>query len=144
MGLHDGAIVQDALSVTVQLLRGAQEHRLQHLGAVICGHWCDPSLLRPSFDSRALNWLYTELLGYEVNRAMSREPIAVNRLKTKPVSSIFDEDELHAIDEWRRAQIDLPSRSEAIRRLVKTGIQTTGRKRATKEMGGPSSRGRLR
>jgi hypothetical protein len=30
----------------------------------------------------------------------------------------FDDDQLAAIDEWRRKQPDLPTRSEAIRRIV--------------------------
>jgi hypothetical protein len=30
----------------------------------------------------------------------------------------IDPDQLQAIDEWRRVQPDLPSRSEAIRRLI--------------------------
>jgi hypothetical protein len=32
-------------------------------------------------------------------------------------------DEVGAIDEWRRLQTDLPSRSEAIRRLVELGLK---------------------
>jgi len=32
-------------------------------------------------------------------------------------------DEVGAIDEWRRRQTDLPSRSEAIRRLVELGLK---------------------
>jgi hypothetical protein len=31
--------------------------------------------------------------------------------------------EVHAIDEWRRKQRDLPSRSEAVRRLVAAGLK---------------------
>lgn len=30
---------------------------------------------------------------------------------------------LRALDEWRRKQEDLPSRSEAVRRLVEAGVQ---------------------
>jgi hypothetical protein len=33
-------------------------------------------------------------------------------------------DDVGAIDEWRRRQADLPSRSEAIRRLVQLGLKT--------------------
>jgi metal-responsive CopG/Arc/MetJ family transcriptional regulator len=36
------------------------------------------------------------------------------------------EDFLHRLDEWRRAQPDLPGRSEAIRRLVTEGIERAG------------------
>jgi len=32
-------------------------------------------------------------------------------------------DKVGAIDEWRRLQTDLPSRSEAIRRLVELGLK---------------------
>jgi hypothetical protein len=54
---------------------------------------------------------------------MGRKPIMTDRLKIKPVSSVFDEEELRALDDWRRAQPDLPSRSEAIRRLVAAGVR---------------------
>jgi hypothetical protein len=37
---------------------------------------------------------------------------------------------LHAVDAWRRQQPDLPSRSEAIRRLVADGVQAHQRKGA--------------
>jgi hypothetical protein len=33
---------------------------------------------------------------------------------------------LAAIDDWRRAQSDLPSRTEAIRRLVELGLKAKG------------------
>jgi hypothetical protein len=35
--------------------------------------------------------------------------------------------EVRAIDEWRRKQDDLPSRSEAIRRLVDLGLKAKGK-----------------
>jgi hypothetical protein len=31
-----------------------------------------------------------------------------------------------AVDDWRRAQQDLPSRSEAIRRLIELGLKASG------------------
>ena len=37
-----------------------------------------------------------------------------------------DEEFLRLIDEWRRAQPDLPARAEAIRRLVKKGLERPG------------------
>ena len=39
-------------------------------------------------------------------------------------------DLLKAIDEWRRRQSDLPSRSEAMRRIMKAGLraQKSGKK----------------
>ena len=36
---------------------------------------------------------------------------------------------LAALDEWRRAQSDLPSRSEAIRRLVESALKREGKGR---------------
>jgi hypothetical protein len=36
--------------------------------------------------------------------------------------------DLRAIDEWRRSQTDLPSRPEAIRRLVELGLASKGGK----------------
>jgi hypothetical protein len=39
------------------------------------------------------------------------------------VSSSF----LKSVDEWRRRQPDLPSRSEAIRRLVELGLKAKGK-----------------
>jgi hypothetical protein len=35
---------------------------------------------------------------------------------------------LEKLDNWRRAQPDLPSRAEAIRRLVELGLKAKGRK----------------
>jgi hypothetical protein len=40
----------------------------------------------------------------------------------------WQEPELHAIDEWRRSQSDLPSRTQAIRRLVELGLASKGAK----------------
>ena len=37
-----------------------------------------------------------------------------------------DEDFLKSIDDWRRKQPDLPSRSEAIRRLVAMALEASG------------------
>ena len=34
-----------------------------------------------------------------------------------------------AIDEWRRKQPDLPSRAEAVRRLIELGLKAKGAKR---------------
>lgn len=40
------------------------------------------------------------------------------------------EDFLKTIDDWRRRQEDLPSRAEAIRRLVEQALDSTGKKKA--------------
>jgi hypothetical protein len=39
----------------------------------------------------------------------------------------WHEPDLAAIDEWRRHQSDLPSRTEAIRRLVELGLKAKAR-----------------
>ena len=44
--------------------------------------------------------------------------------------------QLRAIDEWRRQQPDLPSRSEAIRRLVDIALQAEGGPRPRTKSGG--------
>jgi hypothetical protein len=44
----------------------------------------------------------------------------------------FDDQQLAAIDEWRRKQSDLPTRSEAIRRIVEKAIGSTPKKSAAK------------
>jgi hypothetical protein len=38
---------------------------------------------------------------------------------------VMSKSHLRALDEWRRNQPDLPSRSEAIRRLIETGLSKT-------------------
>lgn len=43
--------------------------------------------------------------------------------KTVRIGMFMAPSEVEAIDEWRRRQPDLPSRSEAIRRLVKIAIK---------------------
>lgn len=42
--------------------------------------------------------------------------------RTRPFQMRVTPDWLAMIDEWRRVQLDLPSRAEAIRRLVDKGI----------------------
>jgi hypothetical protein len=42
---------------------------------------------------------------------------------------MVDREWMEAIDEWRRAQPDLPSRAEAIRRLVELGLKVRAPKR---------------
>jgi len=36
--------------------------------------------------------------------------------------------EVHAIEEWRRQERDLPTRAEAIRRLIQVGLAAKARK----------------
>lgn len=42
--------------------------------------------------------------------------------KTRPYQMRVTEEWLATIDDWRRQQPDLPSRAEAIRRLVEKGL----------------------
>jgi hypothetical protein len=50
------------------------------------------------------------------------------RPTTRPQDRLFQmrvsEQFLRMLDDWRRTQVDLPSRAEAIRRLVESGIRT--------------------
>lgn len=39
---------------------------------------------------------------------------------------------LAAIDDWRRNELDLPTRSEALRRLAITGLKATGAEKPEK------------
>ena len=44
-------------------------------------------------------------------------------LKSARLQLVISPSEIVEIDDWRRGQSDLPNRSEAIRRLVKAGLQ---------------------
>ncbi len=44
--------------------------------------------------------------------------------KTERVGLVFSPEEVKAIDDWRRKQEELPSRSEAIRRLIKMALKS--------------------
>lgn len=46
-------------------------------------------------------------------------------LKSVRLNLVVAPSQVTAIDEWRRAQPDLPSRSEAIRKLVELGLAAT-------------------
>jgi hypothetical protein len=43
--------------------------------------------------------------------------------KDQRIPVMMSSDEVSAIDEWRRRHPDLPSRSEAIRRLIDLGLK---------------------
>ncbi|WP_324504061.1 hypothetical protein [Acidiphilium rubrum] len=45
------------------------------------------------------------------------------QLKTQRVPVMMSVSEVKAVDTWRRGQDDLPSRGEAIRRLVEAGLK---------------------
>jgi hypothetical protein len=50
-----------------------------------------------------------------------------DELKDLRVPVMMSVADVSAIDEWRRRQPDLPSRSEAIRRLVELGLKSKGK-----------------
>ena len=50
-----------------------------------------------------------------------------DELKDLRIPVMMGATEVAAIDEWRRRQADLPSRSEAIRRLVELGLKVKGK-----------------
>jgi metal-responsive CopG/Arc/MetJ family transcriptional regulator len=50
-----------------------------------------------------------------------------DELKDLRIPVMMAATEVTAIDEWRRRQPDLPSRSEAIRRLVQAGLKAKGK-----------------
>jgi len=49
---------------------------------------------------------------------MATDHVYSNRLELRATDSW-----LHRVDEWRRKQTDIPSRAEAIRRLVELGLK---------------------
>ncbi len=50
-------------------------------------------------------------------------PVETEWMKDQRIPVMMSSDDVEAIDEWRRKQPDLPSRSEAIRRLVELGLK---------------------
>jgi hypothetical protein len=47
-----------------------------------------------------------------------------NRTHDRPFQMRVSESFLRMVDDWRRGQIDLPSRAEAIRRMVELAAKT--------------------
>jgi hypothetical protein len=47
--------------------------------------------------------------------------------KTERMELRLDTETINQVDNWRKEQSDLPSRSEAVRRLIETGLGTTSR-----------------
>jgi hypothetical protein len=43
----------------------------------------------------------------------------------------FDDEQLEAVDAWRAKQPDVPTRSEAVRRLVELGLQARAKRRSS-------------
>ena len=50
-------------------------------------------------------------------------PVETDLMKDQRIPVMMSSEEVAAIDEWRRKNPDLPSRSEAIRRLVELGLK---------------------
>lgn len=48
--------------------------------------------------------------------------------KDQRVQLVMAPSDVAAVDNWRRAQPDLPGRSEAIRRLIHAGIASEGKR----------------
>jgi hypothetical protein len=53
--------------------------------------------------------------------------VMADELKDLRIPVMMAAAEVAAIDAWRRKQDDLPSRSEAIRRLVELGLKAKGK-----------------
>jgi hypothetical protein len=53
--------------------------------------------------------------------------VMADELKDLRIPVMMAATEVAAIDDWRRKQDDLPSRSEAIRRLVELGLRAKGK-----------------
>jgi hypothetical protein len=52
--------------------------------------------------------------------------VTIDLMKDQRIPVMMSSEEVEAIDEWRRKHPDLPSRSEAIRRLVELGLKAKG------------------
>ena len=52
-------------------------------------------------------------------------------IKTERFEMRLDPETILKVDEWRRDQSDLPSRAEAIRRLVQQGLVSSSTKQLT-------------
>jgi hypothetical protein len=73
----------------------------------MAGGWA----LKLSINGTYVNTKYTCM----TNRPHGRP---TKRQQDRPFQMRVSEDFIRTVDEWRRAQIDLPSRAEAIRRMV--------------------------
>jgi hypothetical protein len=54
----------------------------------------------------------------------AKKPKGRPRVDAEAVNVRIERDALARIDAWRRGQSDLPTRPEAIRRLVEAGLET--------------------
>jgi hypothetical protein len=66
-------------------------------------------------------FLYTNITAKTVHKKSRGRPAGVKYGETIPTR--FEPGTIKAIDAWRRKQDDLPSRSEAIRRLVQLSLK---------------------
>jgi hypothetical protein len=53
--------------------------------------------------------------------------VETDGMKDQRIPVMMSSEEVAAIDDWRRKNPDLPSRSEAIRRLVELGLKSKGK-----------------
>jgi hypothetical protein len=53
--------------------------------------------------------------------------VEIECMKDQRIPVMMSAEEVAAIDEWRRKNADLPSRCEAIRRLVELGLKAKGK-----------------
>jgi hypothetical protein len=63
----------------------------------------------------------------KVNTDMGRPP---GRVQDRPFQMRVTEEFLRTVDDWRRKQPDLPSRAEAIRRLVDQAVKPSQTRRS--------------
>lgn len=47
-------------------------------------------------------------------------------LKNERMQLVVSDEFIKRVDDWRRKQLELPSRSEAVRRLVEKGLEADG------------------
>jgi hypothetical protein len=66
----------------------------------------------------ALSWIYVNTKSIEMNANHRPRGRPSKRPQDRPFQMRVSEQFLRMVDDWRRGQTDLPSRAEAIRRLV--------------------------
>lgn len=54
-----------------------------------------------------------------------------SELRTERITTMMAPSEVRAVDAWRRTLADLPSRGEAIRRLIELGLKASAEQKET-------------
>jgi hypothetical protein len=78
---------------------------------------------------KTLLWCVSKLASH-IRSGVHEEPCGVSRASyavSTTCNMRFSDDHLKALDQWRRKQEDMPTRSEAIRRLVELGLKAKPR-----------------